>query len=93
MLVRLVKDTAMTDFVSLYEAKTHLSHLVDRAASGEEIVITKNGVPLARLVGAPPAGVPRRPVNALGVTRISKDFDEPMPEFEKDLYGNADEEA
>jgi prevent-host-death family protein len=36
--------------VSLYEAKTQLSKLVDEAAAGEEIVITKNGKPLARLV-------------------------------------------
>jgi prevent-host-death family protein len=35
--------------VSLYEAKTHLSRLVDEAAAGEEIIITKNGKPLAKL--------------------------------------------
>lgn len=35
--------------VSLYEAKTHLSKLVDEAAAGEEIVIAKNGKPKARL--------------------------------------------
>lgn len=35
---------------NLEEAMTNLSHLVDRAASGEEIVIVNNGVPLARLV-------------------------------------------
>ncbi|MHB1170994.1 MAG: type II toxin-antitoxin system Phd/YefM family antitoxin [Lacisediminihabitans sp.] len=36
--------------VSLYEAKTHLSELGDRAASGEEIVVTKHGKPRFRLV-------------------------------------------
>ena len=36
--------------VSLYEAKTQLSKLVDEAAAGEEIIITKNGKPMARLV-------------------------------------------
>lgn len=35
--------------VSLYEAKTHLSKLVDEAAAGEEIIIAKNGKPMARL--------------------------------------------
>ncbi len=40
----------MPHFVTLYQAKTHLSGLVDRAAAGEEIVIAKNGVPQARLV-------------------------------------------
>jgi prevent-host-death family protein len=47
--------------VSLYEAKTHLSKLVEEAAAGEEIVIAKNGKPLARLIGLAPAKVaPRR---------------------------------
>ena len=36
--------------VSLYEAKTHLSALVEEAKAGEEIVIAKNGRPVARLV-------------------------------------------
>lgn len=41
----------MTTRVSLYEAKTHLSELGDRAAAGEEIVVTKHGRPRFRLVG------------------------------------------
>lgn len=36
--------------VSLYEAKTQLSALVDEASNGEEIVISKNGKAKARLV-------------------------------------------
>lgn len=36
--------------VNLYEAKTHLSSLVERAAKGEEIVIAKAGSPKARLL-------------------------------------------
>jgi prevent-host-death family protein len=35
-----------------FEAKTHLSSLLDRVAAGEEFVITKHGKPVARLVGA-----------------------------------------
>ena len=38
--------------VGAFEAKTHLSALLDRAAGGEEIIITKHGKPLARLVSA-----------------------------------------
>jgi prevent-host-death family protein len=37
--------------VGAFEAKTHLSTLLDRAAAGEEVVITKHGKPVARLVG------------------------------------------
>jgi prevent-host-death family protein len=38
--------------VGAFEAKTHLSSLLDRVAAGEEVVITKHGKPVARLVGA-----------------------------------------
>lgn len=41
------------EVVNLYEAKTHLSRLVERAASGETIIIAKAGKPLARLVPMP----------------------------------------
>jgi prevent-host-death family protein len=41
--------------VGAYEAKTHLSHLLDRVARGEEIQITRNGRPVARLVPEPDA--------------------------------------
>ena len=38
--------------VGAFEAKTHLSSLLDRVAGGEEVVITKHGKPVARLVSA-----------------------------------------
>ena len=38
--------------VGAYEAKTHLSQLLNRVAEGEEIEITRHGVPVAVL--APP---------------------------------------
>lgn len=48
--------------VNLYEAKTQLSALVDRAAAGEEIVIAKNGKACARLIplAVEPVGKRRR---------------------------------
>jgi prevent-host-death family protein len=36
--------------VGAFEAKTHFSALLDRVAGGEEVVITKHGKPVARLV-------------------------------------------
>ncbi len=38
--------------VGAFEAKTRLSALLDRVAAGEEVVITKHGRPVARLIGA-----------------------------------------
>jgi prevent-host-death family protein len=40
--------------VGLFEAKTHLSDLVERAKRGERITITKRGVPTAMLVAVEP---------------------------------------
>lgn len=64
---------------NLYEAKTNLSQLVDRAAAGEEIVIAKNGVPQARLVPLARHPMPRRPGGWEGRMTISDDFDAPLP--------------
>jgi len=36
--------------VGAYEAKTHLSELLEKVEAGEEITITKHGAPIARLV-------------------------------------------
>ena len=41
--------------VGSFEAKTHLSRLLERVAQGEQITITRHGVPVARLVPAVPA--------------------------------------
>lgn len=43
--------------IGTFEAKTHLSALLDEVARGEEVVITRRGIAVARLV---PAGRPRR---------------------------------
>ena len=72
----------MSQIVSLYDAKTHLSALVERAAEGEEIVITKNGVPRARITPLPAHGEARTPAGTMGVTYISDDFDQPDPAIE-----------
>jgi prevent-host-death family protein len=46
--------------VNIHEAKTHLSRLVDQAASGAEIIIARAGRPVARLVPLAPAQPPPR---------------------------------
>lgn len=83
--------------VNLYEAKTQLSSLVDRAAAGEEIVIAKNGKPMARLVAIPAT----RPKRDLGMAEWAKKLTpeqrqklaeaalEPTPEDEIDLWYNS----
>lgn len=64
--------------LNLYEAKTRLSSLVDLAAAGAEIVIAKNGKPLAKLVPIRPAAR-RQPGRAKGKIWMASDFDAPLP--------------
>lgn len=66
--------------VNLYEAKTHLSELVERAARGEEVVIAKAGEPKARLVPLAKPQRPRTPGAWKGRVVIAHDFDAPLPD-------------
>jgi|SRR5579863_3671579 prevent-host-death family protein len=82
--------------VSLYEAKTHLSALVEEAAAGEEIVIAKNGKARAMLMPiADSAKEPARrsrPPPRFGFWdhygwKLPANFDDPNPEIEALFYG------
>lgn len=64
---------------NLYQAKMGLSRLVDRVASGEEIIIAKAGKPLAKLVPIA-SRTPRVPGGWEGRVSIAEDFDAPLPE-------------
>ena len=66
--------------VSLYQAKTQLSRLVDRAAEGEEIIIAKSGRPRARLVPLEDTRRLRVPGRGKGKWRVGRDFDKPLPD-------------
>jgi prevent-host-death family protein len=74
------KKPVVRETVSLYEAKTQLSRLVDRAAAGEEIVIAKSGRPRARLVPLEDTRALRVPGRGKGRWRVRKDFDAPLPD-------------
>jgi prevent-host-death family protein len=65
--------------LNLYDAKTQLSSLVDQAAAGAEIIIAKNGRPMAKLVPYRPAAR-RRPGRGKGKIWIAADFDAPLPD-------------
>lgn len=69
----------MAEF-GVHEAKTHFSKLLERALSGEEVVITRSGEPLVTLV---PVQRRRKPNfgYAKGTFTIPDDFDETPEEF------------
>lgn len=66
----------MAASVNMYEAKTQLSRLVERALAGEDVVIARAGRPLVRLVPVEPAEKPHGPGAWRGRVRIAEDFDE-----------------
>ncbi|HRQ39823.1 MAG TPA: type II toxin-antitoxin system Phd/YefM family antitoxin [Chloroflexota bacterium] len=69
--------------VTIHEAKTHLSRLIQQALAGEEIVIAKGKQPLVKLVALPEARSQRRIGHANGVILyMADDFDDPLPEFQ-----------
>lgn len=63
--------------VGVGEAKTHLSRLLRQVSNGEEVVIERDGTPVARLVAIAP------PKQEFGWARneiwIADDFDDPLP--------------
>lgn len=65
--------------VSVHEAKTHLSRLLQRVEAGEEVVIARGGRPVARLVPVAET-LPREPGRLKGRVRMGDDFDTPLPE-------------
>ena len=66
--------------VNIHEAKTHLSRLLARVASGEEIVIAKAGKPVARLVPFHRAKGKRLLGSDRGRFVVPDDFNAPLPE-------------
>ena len=78
----------MTRTVNLYEAKTHLSALVDAAERGEEVIIAKNGVAKARLTAIPKPPKIRKPSGAMKIAYIADDFDETDERILRDFEGS-----
>ncbi|MBM6580861.1 type II toxin-antitoxin system prevent-host-death family antitoxin [Microvirga sp. BT689] len=64
--------------VTIHEAKTHLSRLIEKAARGEAFVIAKAGKPLVKVTAleAPAAGQSRRLGFLAGQISVPDDFDQ-----------------
>jgi prevent-host-death family protein len=72
--------------VNIHEAKTHLSKLLERVASGEEVIIANAGRPVARIVAIKPKRAPRPIGTGKGDFVVPADFNDPLPDFEEDFY-------
>jgi prevent-host-death family protein len=72
--------------VNIHEAKTHLSRLLQKVAEGEEVVISRAGVPVAKLIAVGPKSGKRPLGFDHGRIWMAEDFDAPMPELEALFY-------
>jgi prevent-host-death family protein len=68
--------------VNMHEAKRRLSELVTAAERGEDVVIARNGRPVARLVAITAEHAPVRLGVLAGEIELGPDFDEPLPGFD-----------
>jgi len=65
--------------VNVHQAKTHLSQLLHEVEQGQEVVIARSGVPIARLVAwQAPVQAIAAPGAMRGQIQLSDDFDAPL---------------
>jgi prevent-host-death family protein len=72
--------------VNIHEAETHFSRLLERVAMGEEVIISKGGKPVAKLV--PVDALPKKRLlgSAKGKFTVPDDFNDPLPKEIEDLF-------
>lgn len=70
----------MKQVINIYEAKTHLSRLVDEVGQGADIVIARAGKPVARLCRIQPKAKKRKLGILDGRFKIPDDFNAPLPD-------------
>lgn len=80
-------NTHTEEQVNIYDAKIGLSRLVSRAEQGEQIVISRNGPAVARLVPYAQDRKARLPGVWSGQVVIHPDFDDVTDEDQRDWYG------
>jgi prevent-host-death family protein len=74
------------EITNIHEAKSQLSKLVERALAGEEVIITRAGKPMVRLVPVRDSDAPRKGGQWKGKVRIADDFDE-LPDDIAQAFG------
>ena len=72
--------------VSVHEAKTHLSKLLEKVELGEIVVISRSGKPVAQLVSYTVESPKRKIGSAAGAFVLPDDFNAPIQEIEDDFY-------
>ena len=70
----------------MHKAKSQLSRLVESAYRGEEVIISKDGVPVARLIPMVQRTEKRKLGQARGMAQMSDDFNQPLSEKESEQF-------
>ena len=68
-----------TNVVTIHEAKTNLSRLLQKASNGEEVIISRGSTPVARLVPIGAIKGRRQPGYLKGRLIVGPEFFEPLP--------------
>ena len=71
---------------NISQAKAELSALIERVLRGEEVIVSKAGKPVAKLIPYKGPARPRTPGSMAGEIWIAPDFDE-LPEDMADAFG------
>ncbi|MCK4604615.1 MAG: type II toxin-antitoxin system Phd/YefM family antitoxin [Deltaproteobacteria bacterium] len=67
--------------IDVNQAKQQLHQLIEQAVGGNEVIITKSGQPVVRLVAITKRRDQRQFGSARGLIEMSDDFDEPLEDF------------
>ena len=69
--------------IDVNQAKQRLSELINNAVGGDEVVITKDGEPIVKIVAITERKQHRQFGSAKGLIKMSNAFDEPLKDFRK----------
>ena len=73
---------------NIHEAKTNLSQLIESVLAGEDVIISRAGKPVVRLVAYEGISQPRQAGAWKGRIEIADDFDAELPEINTLFYGS-----
>jgi prevent-host-death family protein len=79
----MLKKERTMQTIELEQVHQQLTELIERAARGEDIIITKDQMPIVKLISVKPGQRQRRLDTAKGQIVMADDFDAPLEDFEE----------
>jgi prevent-host-death family protein len=69
--------------IDINQARQHFPELVEKSILGNEIIITRKGLPIAKIIGILKHKKQRQFGTAKGLIKMSDDFDKPLEDFKE----------